>query len=170
MFIESNTINCSYESDYFHHDAKILYGKPKGTYFFRENLNLRAKQLIASAGGTRIVILTLKEDKGEISIKQKIAGKVNKLVFNCESEFVNYIRSHKLAFPSFPKFLRLGETIIEYNRNVRPLQYYAALSILRNTPLREKVFDLDSNLLPERLDDYLLEVALQLDAMRITFE
>lgn len=172
MFIESNTINNLNETHNFHHDAKILYGKPKGTFFFRKNSDLwGATQLVVSAGGTRIAVLTLKQkEQGSISIEQKTAGKVNELVFNCESEFVNYIRSHKLVFPAFPKeFIELGETIVEYNSNVRSLQHLAAVSILKNKPLTEMVFDCDSELLPEVLVDYLLEVDEQLDATKVKF-
>lgn len=174
MFIESNKINNLHETNYFVHDGKILYGKPKGTFFFREhaNVNLGAMQLVVSAGGTRIAVLTLKqEEQGKISIEQTTSGKVNKLVFNCESEFVNYIRGNKLVFPAFPKkFIKLEETVSEYNSSVRSLKHLAAVSILKNTIQREKAFDDESDLLSEELVNYLLKVDDQLDAARVTFK
>lgn len=172
MFIQSNTINNLHETNYFVHDAKILYGKPKGTFFFREHTNLGAMELVVSAGGTRIAVLTLtQEEQGKISIKQIISGKVNKLVFNCESEFIDYIRGNKLVFPAFPKkCIKLGETVSEYNSSVRSLKYFAAISILKNPIQREKVFDDESDLLPENMVNYLLKVDDQLDAARVKFK
>jgi hypothetical protein len=161
--IKNNWIEHKPSSHVLIDDANVLYGKPKGTYFFRENDKGQTK-LIFSAGGTKIAALAIEEKPdGKIVITEQGYQRS----FDSETEFLRIAKKEGLGSPAFPqKHIKLTLSANEFNNSCPSLKYLSALSILKNQKLKEVVYEIDNPMVPEELANYCLKVDDQLDAIK----
>ncbi len=163
MFISDNMINNDMPHGFFQHDAKILYGKPTGTYFFR-NSNHGQISLVFCTGGTSIgtFCFTMESD-GKIEISD------SKRSFESETEFLRAMKNEGAPDVNRQnKRIQLGLTVNEYNRSIPSLKHLAIFSILKNPVLREEIWDGDI-VLPEieAMEDDFYEIDEQIRAARV---
>ncbi len=164
MRIQKNLINNTDFEHNYTHQAKQLYGKPMGTYFFMHLTNGKLA-LVVSAGGTQIGIVPL-EQKGNGEIEIELAK--GKQSFKSEDEFINVGKTKGFNCVSFPnKVIKLSFAISELNQTVKPLKYIAGLFISSTPSLNQKIWESEDGIIPEELEDYIFDFEEQQRAARV---
>jgi hypothetical protein len=166
MKIKDNIINPSLKTRLLEHGQKLLWGKPKGTYFFSDNTK-NGIALVFSAGGTKIGVLNLDlQSDGKINLTDRVKGNTENS-FISETEFFNYIKENGFVSPTFPnKRFYLATSVNEFSKSIPSLQYLVAVSIFKNPALSSQFWS-NENTVTEELEDFVFKVNEQMKTLKL---